>query len=640
MSLRTVTVAALLAGALSCLTGFTWGFGGDSCKDAIEAAQKLPLIVDDVQRTKEEQEIVRVCPDGAAAQYIQGVTAERQGNSDAAVAAYRRALQSEPNFSVARGSLGLVYLARGRQDDGVVELTKAVAGQPIPAFHAALGQVMAEKRLFALALYHYGEASLRAPSDATIITGQADVYAAQGETIRAVDEYKRALFLDPRSEAAAIGLATVHLQQNQPDAGLAVLTTLPATVTVSPKRHLLLADLYERKGEPKKAESERMLGGKKPKAQPTPKVSDCAVADQLASTGELEKAIEAYRQGLQKNPDSLEGYEKLGNLYFRTNKFDEAAKAYQHAMHLGTKNADVYYNLGQIYEKRGKIDEAIVSYKQAIERYPEFADARLHLADIRMGRGNTQDAIEQYIEYLKLRPNNGEIHLRLARIFAKNKNFNLAEGSYLQGLRLMPDNPDVHRELAGIYRTKGLQDKALQHYNQALKLLPTDSESRNAIVAIYVKDKKYDELVTLLKDAVKVTPEDPNNHYKLGLIYDFKKDHENAIESYKKATELKPDHARALNALGRVYMKTGRLAEAKSALESAKKADPTMEEASVLLNNIRDEFNPVPRKIKDIKVKKGKKGKKDKKGKKGSKKSKSTSKKGASKKKSKKKSDE
>jgi hypothetical protein len=32
-------------------------------------------------------------------------------------------------------------------------------------------------------------------------------------------------------------------------------------------------------------------------------------------------------------------------------------------------------------------------------------------------------------------------------------------------------------------------------------------------------------------------------------------------------------------------------------LEAAKKADPTLEETTVLLNNIRDEFNPEPRKI-------------------------------------------
>ena len=132
-------------------------------------------------------------------------------------------------------------------------------------------------------------------------------------------------------------------------------------------------------------------------------------------------------------------------------------------------------------------------------------------------------------------------------------------------------------------------------------------------MAIYVKEKKYDDLVELLQEAVELAPDDANNHYKLGLIYDFKKEYDNAIASYKKAAELKPDHARALHALGRVYMKTGRLSEAREALEAAKKADPNMEETSVLLNNIRDEFNPAPRKA--GKSKKGTKGKSKSKGK-------------------------
>ncbi|MBV5336953.1 MAG: hypothetical protein J0653_02890, partial [Deltaproteobacteria bacterium] len=45
------------------------------------------------------------------------------------------------------------------------------------------------------------------------------------------------------------------------------------------------------------------------------------------------------------------------------------------------------------------------------------------------------------------------------------------------------------------------------------------------------------------------------------------------------------------------------------ALEAAKKADPGMEETTVLLNNIRDEFNPVPRKGKISKKSKKSKSK-------------------------------
>jgi tetratricopeptide (TPR) repeat protein len=93
---------------------------------------------------------------------------------------------------------------------------------------------------------------------------------------------------------------------------------------------------------------------------------------------------------------------------------------------------------------------------------------------------------------------------------------------------------------------------------------------------------------------VEIAPNDPVNHYKLGLIHEFNKDYDSSIQSYKKSLELKGDNAKVLNALGRVYMKSGRLEEAKATLEDAKKADPKLEETNVLLGNIRDEISPEP----------------------------------------------
>jgi tetratricopeptide (TPR) repeat protein len=177
-------------------------------------------------------------------------------------------------------------------------------------------------------------------------------------------------------------------------------------------------------------------------------------------------------------------------------------------------------------------------------------------------------------------------------------------------LKHSPDNVEANREIAALYRAKGANDKAVEHYTKVLAQQKDDMDTRNALVSIYVKNKQYDEITGLLKGTAELFPEDPNNHYKLGLIYEFKKDYESAIGSYKKAIEVKADHARSLNALGRLYMKTGRINEAKEMLEAAKKADPTLEETTVLLNNIRDEFNPEPRKITKGKKSKSKKSKK------------------------------
>jgi hypothetical protein len=66
--------------------------------------------------------------------------------------------------------------------------------------------------------------------------------------------------------------------------------------------------------------------------------------------------------------------------------------------------------------------------------------------------------------------------------------------------------------------------------------------------------------------------------------------------------------------MGRIKMKTGNIQEAKEYLERAKAADPTMEEAALLLSNIREELapNPLSKFKKSKKATKGKKGKKSK----------------------------
>jgi len=592
----------MLMCAVLLLTGFSWGVFGDPCKETMNAAGKLEGITNEAELHLEEARIISECPDGAAANLVTALQLEKAGNIDGAIAEYRRALLKESAFAVASGNLGLLYAQKGMNDAASVELARGLSSVQNPKYHKVMARILAERKVYPLAIYHYNEAGRELTRDASIFLSLAEIYRSTGQQDQALAEYGKALMIDPNAEKAHIGIAAISLERN--DLDKAVLQLKRAEVANPQNRdiHLMLSDIYEKKGDAKLADYHALLGGKV--KTPLPQSS----AGTLPMTPE--KEIESLKDAIKERPADVALYEKLGHLYRAAGKDSEAIEAYREAAHKNSKNSDVYLNLGILYEKRSQIDEAVVAYKQAIKARPDNYDARLRLGDIRLSHGFFQEAVEQYSEFLKLRPESPDIHLKLARILAKSKENNLAIESYKHVLKYSPDDADANREIAALYKTNGQNEKSVEHFRKVLVLHPDDAETRTSLVSIYVKNKQYEEITVLLKEAAELNPDDPNNHYKLGLIYDFKKDYDNAVANYKKAIEIKGDHARSLNALGRLYMKTGRLSEAREALEAAKKADPAMEETAILLNNIRDEFNPEPRKISAREKSKSKKGKK------------------------------
>jgi tetratricopeptide (TPR) repeat protein len=595
--------------AMLLLTGFSWSFGGDNCKEAMDLLKKIDTTPDETQLRQLEGKILSICPDGAAGHFVTALQYERAGNLDGAIAEYRKALQLERFFPEASGNLGLLYVKKGLNDDASVELARGLSSIPNPKYHWAMGKILAERKVYPLAFYHYGEASLKLSRDPLLFMDLAELYNATGQTDKALEEYRRVLTIDAGMVKAYIGRGAVFIGKNELDKATDELKKAALIEPHNKEVHLMLADIYEKKGDSKQAEYEYLLGGRvkgKDKIHANiqaPQQSPPMSRVEPAMSGDINKTVENLKLSLKERPDAGK-YEELGNYYRSAGKDSDAMAAYQEAAYMKSSSSDLYLNMGILNEKNSQPDEAAVAYRRAIKAKPDNADAHLRLANIYLERGSQQQAVEQFGEFLKLRPDSPDIQLKLARIFARNKEVNLAIEGYLAVLKHSPDNIDANREIAALYKSKGIDDKAEDHYKKVLAQQKEDMETRNGLVGIYVKSKKYEEITELLKGAVELFPDDPNNHYKLGLIYDFRKEYDNAISSYKKALELKPDHSRSMNALGRLYMKIGRLTEAKEVLEAAKKADPSMQETSVLLSNIRDEFNPEPRKIS-----KGKKGK-------------------------------
>ncbi|MEI6702153.1 MAG: tetratricopeptide repeat protein [Deltaproteobacteria bacterium] len=213
--LRTYLINLLpLIGATLLLTGFSWGsfgFGGDSCKETMDATVKLEGIRNETQVRLEEARILSECPDGAAAHFVTALQLERVGNIDGAISQYRKALLKEPAFSLASGNLGLLYAQKGMNDEASVELARGLSSISNPKYHKAMARILADRKVYSLAVYHFTEAGRELTRDASIFFGLAEIYRSTGQQDRALEEYNRTLSVDPGFEKANIGIATISL---------------------------------------------------------------------------------------------------------------------------------------------------------------------------------------------------------------------------------------------------------------------------------------------------------------------------------------------------------------------------------------------------------------------------------------------
>jgi tetratricopeptide (TPR) repeat protein len=90
----------------------------------------------------------------------------------------------------------------------------------------------------------------------------------------------------------------------------------------------------------------------------------------------LEKALDAYGQAQQLDPQNPVVFNNIGAILMRQKKYPEAEKAYLHALQLQPDYSRVYHNLGDLYATQGDTTKALKAYAMFIQAWqgdPRFA---------------------------------------------------------------------------------------------------------------------------------------------------------------------------------------------------------------------------------------------------------------------------
>ncbi|WP_036383600.1 tetratricopeptide repeat protein [Muricauda sp. MAR_2010_75] len=139
-------------------------------------------------------------------------------------------------------------------------------------------------------------------------------------------------------------------------------------------------DLYVKAGTHKDPKEERS-----PSKKPEIVKNVALIYQQL---GDSDKALEAYAEAREANPEDVNLVLGEANLYYSLGDKDKFKELMAQASEMAPDNADLLYNIGVINMEQGNLEDARDAYKKTLAIDPGYINALLNLSTTYVNEGN------------------------------------------------------------------------------------------------------------------------------------------------------------------------------------------------------------------------------------------------------------
>ncbi|MFI5303938.1 MAG: tetratricopeptide repeat protein [Nitrospiria bacterium] len=420
-----------------------------------------------------------------------------------------------------------------------------------------------------------------------------------GNLDEAEREFKKALLENPNNHRAHFGLGLVFLQKKAPDQSQ---KSFNAAISIQPDyapAYQGLGQVFELKKDFAKAVLNYQKTISLEKVNPafatyvafakfritqigkTPEEAlqiqgDLSKGNGLLKEKKRSEALQVYESILSIAPDQLEALENVGTINFELGKFEEAKKALEKVVTINPGILFAYILLGGVNEAMGRIGDAWDQYHTVTilgEKSPQLPEVRRATEKIKL-LGSTKDIALEVDARLK----------KVGSSFEKDKNADAAEAEYRSILKLVPENIRAKYGLGVVLFGKENFKEAEKLFLDATSGDPFLIKGHLFLGEIYLKEKevqgafnefsKVKELILQLgaqKESKEELEEaereisqfgnDSSTAVRVARLLDegegFLKNEQidSARQKFDQVLELSPNNLKALDHLGRIYLR-------------------------------------------------------------------------------------
>ncbi|MCB0384016.1 MAG: tetratricopeptide repeat protein, partial [Bdellovibrionales bacterium] len=428
---------------------------------------------------------------------------------------------------------------------------------------------------------------LQSQSDYHYTMGES--YSLEGNSEKAIEEFKLTLIYDPNSVMVRLRLSVEYVRQGLLSEAIEQAELAVKMDPKSSEGRLLLGGLYSslKMYEVALKQYETIL-----EFEPKNEEARIYIGAILAEQKKFEESIKMFEE-LAKISDrekKFQAYYYIGRIRAEQGgKENQAAaeQAFSKALSLNPKDAESVLALAKLYEiqeQNKKLLRLLESFQERFGPHPRVAQ---QLSNIYLENDNYKAAVKQ-LEYMEgFEPDDLSVKFRLGLLYVEMKEYEPAIEKFEKLLELEPDSDRTRFYLGAVYEELKRFDQAVYNFQKIpasssffvdanihsaylLKLQSKFEESiavmesaisqRDDVPQFYafyaslLDDKKaYSKAVTMLTGAVKKFPTHTQLLFFLGSMHDRLGNYAETVSSMKKVIEIDSNHVQALNYLAYTY---------------------------------------------------------------------------------------
>jgi predicted CXXCH cytochrome family protein len=263
------------------------------------------------------------------------------------------------------------------------------------------------------------------------------------------------------------------------------------------------------------------------------------LGDALRRSGDIARAVAAYRDALNVGPTSSRARRSLGVALSETGQPDQAISELKTGLQREPDNPLLWYQLGLIHSQQGPRDEAVTELKKAIQLDPDLAEAYNNLGIDLAGMGDRQGA----------------------------------EQAFRTAIRINPYDAGSQANLGQFVASHGDWKQAAFHFEKAVSFDPKQANARYAYATVLAQLNRIDEAERQAEAAISIDQTMPQAHDLLGLLLGHKGKGDAAIAEFRKALQIDlafgPSHLNLAVALAHKGDRAGALEQLEAAASSS-----------------------------------------------------------------------